>query len=149
MTQTLQALGGILLKAIPTICLLLILHLYMKWMFFRPLREVLAKRRAATEGARESADATLKKASEKAAAIEAQLRQAREEIYKEQEEARRRWIDEQTASLEEARQQSRELLHQAKLELETETAAGKRDLSAATEALADQIANTLLERKAS
>lgn len=149
MEQTLLALGGILLKAIPTVVLLLILHLYLKFMFFRPLGEVLAKRREATEGALESAEAILKQASEKAAAIEGELRKAREEIYQEQEEMRKRWIGEQTVKLDEARRQSRELIHQAKQELEAGTAAGKRELAATTDALAEQIARALLERKAS
>src|SRR5260370_16659889 len=96
MEQTLQALAGILLKAIPSIVLLLIVHLYLKWMFFRPLGEVLAKRREATEGAMESAKAILAKASEQTAAIEAELRKAREEIYQEQEKARRPSIAQQT-----------------------------------------------------
>ena len=90
MDATLHDLGGILLKAIPTLFLLLIVHLYLKWMFFGPMREVLDKRRASTEGARKSAEALLAKASEKAATLEAALRKARDEIYQEQEEARRR-----------------------------------------------------------
>ena len=148
MDETLHDLGGILLKAIPTVFLLLIVHLYLKRMFFRPMREVLDKRREATEGARQSAEALLVKASEKAAALEAALRKAREEIYQEQEEARRRWITEQAARLEEARHSSRDLIHQAKQQLDAETAAAKRDLGATTAALADQIARALLEGKA-
>ncbi len=149
MEQTLQALAGILLKAIPSIVLLLIVHLYLKWMFFRPLGEVLAKRREATEGAMESAKAILAKASEQTAAIEAELRKAREEIYQEQEEARRRWIGEQTARLDEARHKSRELIHQAKQQIEGEAAAARRELAATVETLAEQITRSLLERKMS
>ena len=148
MDATLQALGGILLKAIPTVFLLLVVHFYLKRMFFGPMQELLAKRREATEGAKRSAEALLGKAAEKAAAVEAELRKAREEIYKEQEEARRRWIAEQTARLEEAKRNSRDLIHQAKQQLDTETAAAKRELSGTTAALADQIAQTLLEGKA-
>jgi F-type H+-transporting ATPase subunit b len=149
MGQTLQALGGILLQAIPTICLLLIVHFYLKFMFFRPMRDVLEKRREATEGARESAAAMLKKADEKAAALEAALRDARAGIYQENEETRRRWIAEQTSRLDEARHQSRELLHQAKLELETEAAAAKKSLAATADSLAEDITRNLLGRKAS
>jgi len=148
MDATLHDLGELLLKAIPTLLLLLIVHLYLKRMFFGPMREVLAKRREATEGARKSAEALLAKASEKAAALEAALRKAREQIYQEQEEARRRWIGEQTARLEEARRNSRDLIHQAKQQLDAEAAAAKRDLTATTAALADQIAQSLLEGKA-
>jgi F0F1-type ATP synthase membrane subunit b/b' len=148
MDATLHDLGRLLLKAMPTVVLLLIVHLYLKRMFFGPMREVLARRSEATEGARKSAEALLAKASEKAAALEAALRKAREEIYQEQEELRRGWIGEQNARLEEARRSSRDLIHQAKQQLDTEAAAAKRDLAATTAALADQIAQSLLEGKA-
>lgn len=148
MDATLHDLGGILLKAIPTLFLLLIVHLYLKRMFFGPLRDVLAKRHEATEGALKSAEALLAKAAEKAEAIDVSLRKAREAIYQEQEEARRRWIGEQTARLEEARRSSRDLIHQAKQQLDADAAAAKRDLTATTAALADQIAQSLLEGKA-
>ncbi len=149
MGQTLQALGGILLQAIPTVCLLLIVHFYLKFMFFRPVREVLEKRREATEGARESAEAMLKKAGEKTASLEAALRKARDEIYVENEELRKRWLEEQSNHLEEARKQSRELIHQAKQELDAEAATAKRDLAGMADSLADEIAQSLLGRKAS
>jgi F-type H+-transporting ATPase subunit b len=149
MDQTLHALGGILLKGIPTICLLLIVHFYLRIMFFGPLRKVLAERRASIEGARESAEQIRKTTSEKAAALEADLRKARNEIYQEQEEMRRRWIGEQAVQLEEARKQSRELIHQARQQLAEEAVAAKRDIASTTDALAEQIANALLQRKAS
>lgn len=149
MDQTLRDLGGLLLKAVPTVFFLLIVHFYLKWMFFRPLGEVLAKRREATDGARESAKAILKKASDQTSAIEAALRKAHDEIYQEQEETRRRWIGEQTARLEEARQKSRALIHQARQDLEAETAAAQRQLAATADTLADQIARSLLARKTS
>jgi F-type H+-transporting ATPase subunit b len=149
MDETLQSLGRILLKAVPTIVLLVVVHIYLRWMFFGPLRNILAKRREATEGARESADVILAKATSKAAAIEAELRKAREEIYQEQEEARRKWTTEQSAQLEKARLQSREMIQQAKTELDVQAAAAKRDLAATTESLAEQITSSLLKRKAS
>ena len=148
MDQTLHDLGGLLLKAIPTVILLLIVHFYLKSVFFGPMRDVLAKRREATEGARKEAEALLARASEKTAALEAALRKAREEVYREQEEVRRQWISEQSARLEEARRATRDLIHQAKQQLEAETAAGKRELTATTAALADEIAQSLLEGKA-
>jgi F-type H+-transporting ATPase subunit b len=149
MGQTLQALGGILLQAIPTIVLLLIVHLYLKFMFFRPVQEVLEKRREATEGARESAAAMLKSAAEKAASLETALRNARAEIYQENDEMRRRWIGEQSSRLEEARRQSRDMIHRASRQLETETTDAKKTLAAAADSLAEDITRSLLERKAS
>jgi F-type H+-transporting ATPase subunit b len=149
MQETLNALGGILLKAIPTVCLLIIVHFYLKWMFFRPVREMLEKRREVTEGARESAAVALKQANEKAGALEAALRKARDEIYQEQEETRRRWIVEQASRLDEARHQSREVIHQAKQELEVEAATARRTLAATADGLAEEIVGSLLGRRAS
>ena len=145
MESTLHGLGQLLLKAVPTIFLLLIVHFYLKSMFFRPMGEVLAKRRAATEGLRESAAVMRVKADEQTKSIEAQLRQAREGIYQEQEEARRGWIGDQTAQLEDARKQTRELIHQSDEMLEAEAVAAKSQLAGTADALGDQIAQTLLK----
>ena len=146
MESTLHDLGQLLLKAIPTLFLLLVVHFYLKRMFFRPMAEVLAQRRAATEGLRESAEAMRAKAAEQTKSIEEQLRQAREAIYGEQEEARRRWTGEQGAQLEEARKQSRDLIHQSKQQLDTEAVAAKAQLAGTADTLAEQIASALLER---
>jgi len=146
MESTLHDLGQLLLKAIPTILLLLLVHLYLKRMFFRPMADVLAARRAATEGQRESADAMRAKAAEQTKAIEAQLRQAREAIYQEQEEARRGWTGDQGTELDQARHQAHELIHQSKQQLDSEAAAAKSKLDPYADTLADQIAATLLER---
>ncbi len=148
MESTLHDLGGLLLKAIPTILLLLVVHFYLKSMFFRPMADVLAKRRAATEGQRESAAALRAKAEQHMASIEAQLRRAREEIYQEQEEARRRWTTEQTSQLDQARGEARDLIRQGKERLDAEAATAKSQLAATADSLADQIVRTLLERSA-
>jgi F-type H+-transporting ATPase subunit b len=148
MDATLQALGGLLLRAVPTLILLIFLHQYLKWMFFRPLEETLRKRREVTEGAREAAEASFARASEKVAAYEAALRQARGEIYKEQDEMRRAVVDEQTRNLEQARERAHALVREAKRQIEAETAAAKRELAAGSGTLADQIATALLERRA-
>ena len=148
MDATLQALGGILLKAIPTVVLLIIVNLYLKWMFFNPLKEILQKRRDATEGARQAAEAALARASEKAAQIQAALRKAREEIYQEQEAARKRLVKEQASRIDEAREKSRMLIRQAREQMAQEAEAAKRELAGSAGALADQIVRMLLERKA-
>lgn len=148
MDSTLHALGQLLLKAIPTLFLLLIVHFYLKAIFFRPMADVLAKRRAATEGLKESAEVSRVRAAEQTKSIEEQLRQAREAIYQDQEEARRGWITDQSAKLEEARKQARDTIHRSKQQLDAEAEAAKSQLSGTAEGLADQIANAVLERSA-
>ncbi len=53
MDAILNPLGGLLLRALPTFLLVLVLHFYLKRVFFAPLDKVLEARRQATEGARE------------------------------------------------------------------------------------------------
>ena len=69
MEQTLQALGGILLKAIPTVILLLILHAYLRAVLFTPLEKMLRQRGELTEGARKAADQSLAAAEAKAMSL--------------------------------------------------------------------------------
>jgi F-type H+-transporting ATPase subunit b len=148
MDATLHALGGILLKALPTFFLILALHFYLKYTFFRPLERVLRQRYEASEGARISAEAALQKASEKAGEYEAAVRSARAEIYRGQEQSHRQLEDERTAALREARERSEALVSAEKSRLEAEVEDAKRSLAAESEALADRIASVILSRSA-
>src|SRR6266446_5372445 len=103
MDETLRALGGILLRAIPTFLLVVLLHFYLKFIFFKPLQRVLGQRYEATEGARKMAESSLARAAEKAAEYEAALRAARGETYKELEQMRRQLQEERAAGVREAR----------------------------------------------
>jgi F-type H+-transporting ATPase subunit b len=145
MDATLQALGEILLKALPTFFLVLLLHLYLKSVFFRPLERVLKARDEATEGARRQAEQSLELAEKKAKEYEDALRNARSEIYQEQERHRKQWRDEQAASIEEARRKARAMVDEARAEIETEAAAARNSLAGQSELLAEQISRTVLQ----
>ena len=71
MADTLHALGGILLKAVPTFLLVLLLQFYLKKVFFQPLEKVLHTRYEATEGARKLAEQSLARAAARTAEYEA------------------------------------------------------------------------------
>src|SRR5688572_8126088 len=103
MEQTLNAVAQILLQAVPTFVLVLLLHQYLRAVFFKPMGRVLAERDEATEGARRKAAESLARAESKAAGYEESLRAARNELYREQEEVRRKWLDEQAAQIRDAR----------------------------------------------
>lgn len=149
MEATLQALGDILLKAVPTFVLVLLLHFYLKKVFFAPLEKVLKRRYAATEGARRQALESLQHAETKAAEYAAALREARAELYKEQEASRKLWRQEQEATAREARAQAAAQVQQAKASLEAD--AGKARLWLETESrnLAARIAATILNPRRS
>lgn len=148
MEQTLQALGGILLKALPTVVFLIFLYIYLKLMLFGPLEKVLKQRDALTAGTRKIADDSLAAAELKAAEYEAKLRQARAEIYREQEETRRGWLEDQAAQLAEAHARAETMVKQAREDIAKEAAEARQSLIQTSATLADEIANVVLAKGA-
>ena len=143
-----QALAGILLKSIPTICLLIFLYFYLKSMLFGPLNKVLKQRDALTAGTRQGAEQSLRDAERKIQEYEAKMREARAEVYREQEELRRGWLADQAAQITAARDAMLAATAKAREQMTAETAAARQSLIETSEALADQIATTLLSGRA-
>jgi F-type H+-transporting ATPase subunit b len=148
MEETLRQLGGILLRAVPTFILVVLLHLYLKFIFFKPLERVLRQRYDATEGARKLAQESMARASQKAAEYEVALRAARSETYKEMEQLRRKLQDDRAASVKQARAQADAAVAQAKASLNAEVESLKKTLGAESDALADRIASRILAGRA-
>ncbi len=146
MEQTLQALVGILEKAVPTILLLIVLHFYLKAMLFRPLAKTLRQRDALTTGARQSAQESLVSAERKTAEFESKLQVARSEVYREQEEMRRKWLEEQAVQIEQGREKTAAVVRDAKFQISREAAAARTTLLESSGTLADQIASSILNR---
>jgi len=148
MEATLHALSGILLRAVPTFLLVIFLHFYLKFIFFKPLDRVLKARYDATEGARKKAADSLEAAAARTAEYEAALRAARAEVYRQQELLHHQLQDEHTAQIHAARGQAEAAVRGAKAELAAEIEQAKRDLGAESDALAGQIAEVILNRGA-
>jgi F-type H+-transporting ATPase subunit b len=148
MEQTLQALVGILEKAVPTILLLLLLWFYFKAMLFGPLAKIQKERDALTKGARKTAQESLASAERKTADYENKLREARSEVYREQEEMRKKWLEDQAAQIEQAREKNAASVRAAKDQITNEAAAARTTLSTTSVQLADQIAGSILNRRA-
>jgi F-type H+-transporting ATPase subunit b len=148
MQETLQALSGILLKAVPTVILLIILHFYLKAMLFGPLDRMLKQRRELTEGARKIAEDSLAAAARKAEEYEAKLREARGTVYKQQEEIRKRWLEEQAQQVAEARTRSESTVKAAREAIAADAAAARTSLQETSKTVADQIVATVLGRRA-
>lgn len=144
MDRTLSALGGILLQALPTFFLVMVLYLYLRRTFFRPLGKVLAERREATEGARWRAEEMLQKAEQKAAEYEAQLQAARAEIYRGIEAERHQAVEAQAARVKEARDQAGAQVREARARIAQDVAEAKQSLSAQAETLSEQIVRVVL-----
>ena len=147
MESLINQLGPLLLRAIPTVILLIIVHLYLKAVFFRPLQRVLKQRREATEGAREAGQESMNRAAEKAAMYEIALKEARAEMYREQEETRRRWLDHQGSRIEEARHRTHAMIQEASHAIASDVEAAKRELESSSQILALQIVESLAGSK--
>src|ERR1017187_8955312 len=137
MEQTLHALAGILLKSIPTVGLML----------FGPLNRVLKQRVELTAGTRHAAQKSLKDAERKVQEYEAKMREARAEVYREQEETRRRWLADQASQIDGARERTGQTVQTAKEQMAVEIASARQSLTEAAGALADQIATAVLARR--
>ena len=148
MEQTLHALAGILLKSVPTVVLLLFLYFYLKVMLFGPLARLLKQRDELTAGTRHAAQKSLKDAERKIQEYEAKMREARAEVYREQEETRRSWLADQAGQVESARERTGQTTQKAKEQMAAEIATARQTLVESAGALADQIATAVLARRA-
>jgi F-type H+-transporting ATPase subunit b len=148
MDATLHALGGILLKAVPTFLLVVLLHFYLKKMFFQPMEKVLHRRYEATEGARKLADQSLARAIARTAEYEAAMRAARSEVYQAQEQLHRQLQESESAALTQARQRADAAVREAKAQLGRDVELAKVSLASDSDMLAEQIAESILRRSA-
>lgn len=148
MGDTLHALSGILLKAVPTVLFLIFLHFYLKVMFYKPLEQVRRKRYEATEGARKRADESLGRAAAKTAEYEAALRSAKGAVYQAQESLHRELQEQQAAELHASRQQAESSVQEAKAGLARDLESAKATLTRESEILANQIVESILRRSA-
>jgi F0F1-type ATP synthase membrane subunit b/b' len=148
MDATLHALGGILLRAVPTFLLVVFLNFYLKIIFFKPLEKVLHQRYQATEGARKLAAESLARAAAKTAEYQAAMRAARNEIYQSQERLHNQLQEQEAAALLAARQRVEAAVQEAKADLAKDVGSAKAGLAADSDTLADQIAESILRRRA-
>ncbi len=148
MDVILQQLGDLMLKAVPTFLLVILVHFYLKGVFFRPLQKVLGRRYEATEGARQRAEASLQRAAAKTAEYDAAMRAARGEVYLAQERLHKQLQERLAAQVAEAQKRAEAGIESAKVELARETESVKKTIARDSERLAAEIADSILRRSA-
>jgi F-type H+-transporting ATPase subunit b len=148
MGDTLSALGEILLKAVPTFLLVVLLHFYLKKIFFQPMEKVLRKRFDVTEGARKLADQSLARASARTAEYEAAIRAARSEVYQAQDKLNKQLQESHAAQIAAARQVAEAGVREAKAQLARDVEEAKLNLGRDSETLANEIAESILRGNA-
>lgn len=145
MDETLRQVGGLLLGSIPTIVLFLILYVAYRAIVHHKLMEVLAERRARTEGAIEKARADVAAADSKTAEYEQRIRDAKLALYKAQEQRRQQALERRSKLVAEARSAADAQVRAAKQVLDQDVAAARGRLQADSDALAGEIIRTILK----
>jgi len=148
MDKTLRDIGDLLIQAIPTIVFFILLTVYLKRVFFKPLARILEERRKATEEVRELAQRAFEAADKKNAEFEQALQIARAELHKEHEALRRQWAGEQAQLIAKAREEAGQQVQLAKQQIAREVEQAAAALDAKVELLGEQIVQSLMARRA-
>jgi F-type H+-transporting ATPase subunit b len=136
---------GLFLGAAPTALIILLFYFILRSLFFKPLLKVMAEREARSIGALKAAEAAQARAAEKVKQYQEGLKQARAQVYGEQEVARKKLLDERNAQVKTARLKASREVDLAKANIAAEAAAARRELEASIGQLASQIVSRILE----
>jgi F-type H+-transporting ATPase subunit b len=142
--EIVNQLGVLFLAAVPTVIIVFLFYLFMRWSFFKPMERVLSERHQRAEGARVEAEASRVAAHDKQRLYSETVKKARSEVFAEQETQRRRTLDERQATINNARTAAQTALQEAKKEIAAEVKAARMELERSKDTLADDIADAVL-----
>src|SRR5437588_11554509 len=128
MQAIVHQLGELFLQAVPTALIILLFYFILRAVFFRPLLAIMAERNARTVGAQKAAEAAQAAAAQKIKQYQEALRQARGQVYAEQEAARKKLLDARAAQIKDARTRAAAEVNVAKARVAAELAAARREV---------------------
>jgi F-type H+-transporting ATPase subunit b len=143
--EILHQLADLFLQAVPTVVIVFLFYLFLRWAFFTPIQKAMAERAAKIEGARAEAAAIEAEAAKDLQAYNEAMRKARAEIYAEQEAARQAVLDERARFLKAMRSRAIEDVNVAKKKIAAELAAASKEVANQADTLAREIAQLILE----
>ena len=132
-------------QVVPIVLILLVFYAVLRVLFFKPLLKVIAEREARTIGAQKAADEAQKAASEKVKQYQDALKQARTEIYVEQEAARKKVLDQRAAQLKEARAKTSDMVKAQRERIVAEVLAARREIEVSITQFAALVARRVLQ----
>jgi F0F1-type ATP synthase membrane subunit b/b' len=138
-------LGELFLQAVPTVLIILLFYFILRAIFFRPLLQVMAERNSRTVGAQKAAETAQAAAAEKVKQYQDALRQARAQVYAEQDAARKKLLDERAALLKAARTRAAAEVAAGKERVAAELADARREVEATVAQLSAEIARRMLQ----
>jgi F-type H+-transporting ATPase subunit b len=145
MQEIVHQLGELFLGAVPTIVIVLLFYVVMRFLFFKPLLGVMTERDARTSGARKAAEKAEAAAAEKVKQYQEALRRARAQVYAEQEAARKKLLEERGAQLKEFRNKAGMEVAAAKQRVAKESASARSEIEGNVAQLAAEIARRVLQ----
>src|ERR1700681_1819604 len=147
MPAIVHQLGELFLQAVPTVLIILLFYFILRALFFKPLLQVMAERDSRTVGAEKTAEAAQASAAEKIKQYQEALKQARGQVYAEQEMARKKLLEQRAAQIKDARAKASGELSAAKARVAAELAGARRDVEATVAQLSSEIARRILETR--
>jgi F-type H+-transporting ATPase subunit b len=138
-------LGDLLLQAVPTVLIILLFYFILRALFFKPLLKVMAERESRTAGAQKAAEAAQAAAAEKVKQYQEALKQARGQVYAEQEAARKKLLDARAEQIKAARAAAAAEVTTAKERIASELAAARREVESTVGQLSAEIAKRILQ----
>ena len=142
--EIVNQLGELFLAAVPTVIIVFLFYLFLRWSFFKPMERVLSERHNRAEGARVEAEASRVATHEKQRFYNETVKRARTEIFAEQESQRRRTLDERQATINTARATAQAALQEAKKGIAADVKAARTELERSKDTLANEIAEAIL-----
>jgi F0F1-type ATP synthase membrane subunit b/b' len=143
--EILHQLAELFLQAVPTVVIVFLFYLFLRWAFFTPIQKAMAERDAKIEGARREAAALEAEAGKELQDYNDRLRKVRGELYAEQEAARQVVLDERARLLKAMRSRALEEVEEAKKKIAAEQVSARRDVESQTDSLAAEIVRVILE----
>ena len=141
----LHQLADLFLQAVPTVIIVFLFYLFMRWAFFTPIQKAMAEREEKIEGARREATAVEAEARRDLERYNETLRKARLQVYAEQEAERQAILEENAKNLKAMRSLAQKEVVEAKKKIEAEVAAARTEVEGQTPQLAGEIVRSILE----
>jgi F0F1-type ATP synthase membrane subunit b/b' len=143
--EILHQLAELFLQAVPTVVIVFLFYLFLRWAFFTPIQKAMAERDAKIEGARREAAALEAEAGKELQDYNERLRKVRGELYAEQEAARQVVLDERARLLKAMRSRALEEVEEAKKKIASEQVSARHEVESQTDSLAAEIVRVILE----
>jgi F-type H+-transporting ATPase subunit b len=144
--EILRQIANLFLQAVPTVVIVFLFYVFMRWAFFTPIQKAMAEREGKIEGARKDAAAVQAAANQDLQAYNEALKKARAEIYAEQEAARQAIVEERAKNLKAMRTLAQKEVGEAKKKIDVELDAARKQIEASAPQIAGEITRSILDK---